>query len=138
MWQQLGVPLIPLLERALDCTWLRQQVIASNIANVDTPYYKRQEVSFEEKLKEILKTAPTLPLSKTDPRHLGGKPGLEEVKPAITRSRQASWRNDGNNVDIEAEMAQQAANLLNYNLLTRLVTEHFGMLRIAITEGRHR
>ncbi|MDH7576770.1 MAG: flagellar basal body rod protein FlgB [Bacillota bacterium] len=136
MWLQLGAPLIPLLERALDGNWLRQQVISNNIANVDTPKYKRRDVIFEEKLKEVLGNTSTVSLVRTNPRHLAAVPCLDEVQPVITRSYESSWRNDGNNVDIEAEMAQQAANLLNYNLLTRLVTDQLGMLRIAISEGR--
>ncbi len=136
MWRQLGAPVLPILERALDGNWLRQQVIAGNIANVDTPHYKRWDVSFEKKLKEIGEASSTLPLSQTHPRHLGGKPRLEEAQPVFAQSHQTSWRNDGNNVDIESEMAQQAVTLLKYDLLTRLVTDHLGMLRIAITEGR--
>lgn len=137
MWGKLGDPLIVILHKALDGSWLRQQAIANNIANIDTPNYKRWDVSFENNLKKaLLKESSDLPLVQTNSRHLQGGPCLEEVKPELIQIFESSWRNDGNNVDIEAEMTKQVVNLLNYSLLTRAVTDHFEMLRLAITEGR--
>jgi len=136
MLNQLGEPLLQILHKALDAGWMRQQVIANNIANVDTPGYKRWDVSFEKQLQEALAEAGKLPLARTHPGHLGKTTSLEDVHPQIYQVVGSSYRNDDNNVDIDAEMAKQAANYLNYNLLTRLVTDYLGMLRIAITEGR--
>lgn len=131
MWEQLGKPIIPILQSMLDANWLRQQVIANNIANVDTPQYKRWDVIFTQKLKE----SSNISLTQTNPRHINVKT-TEMMKPALIQPEKTSMRNDGNNVDLESEMAIQAATILQYNLLTRLVSDQLGMLRTAITEGR--
>ncbi|HHW40334.1 MAG TPA: flagellar basal body rod protein FlgB [Syntrophomonadaceae bacterium] len=131
MWEQLGEPILPVLQGMLDANWLRQQVIANNIANVDTPQYKRWDVVFAQKLKE----SSDISLARTNPRHIAGE-NPETVKPSLIQPEKTSMRNDGNNVDLEYEMALQAETVLLYNLLTRLVSDHLGMLRTAITEGR--
>lgn len=136
MLNQLGGPLLQVLHKALDASWIRQQVIANNIANVDTPGYKRWEVSFEKQLQKALAEVGKLPLTRTHPTHLSKAASLEDVQPQVYQVLGSSYRNDGNNVDIDAEMAKQTANYLHYNLLTRLVTDHLEMLRIAVTEGR--
>jgi flagellar basal-body rod protein FlgB len=136
MLDQLGGPLLQVLHKALDASWLRQQVIANNIANVETPGYKRWEVSFEKQLQRALAEGENLSLARTHPAHFGRAPSLGDVQPQVYQVLDSSYRNDGNNVDIDAEMAKQTANYLNYNLLTRLVTGHLEMLRIAVTEGR--
>lgn len=133
MIANLGDPLIPVLQRALDAGWLRQQVISYNIANASTPNYKRWDVDFGKIFREM--TAANLPLSRTHQSHLEGEErGLSG--PVLYRDMQTRMRNDGNNVDPESEMALQAATLLQYNLLSRLVSDHFSLLRTAITEGR--
>lgn len=135
MWEKLGEPLLPVLERALDVNLLRQQVIANNIANADTPNYKRWDVIFANKLSEVTESDNKLALAQTNPRHINIK-NKYEIEPTLIQVNQSSSRNDGNNVDIESELVQQTETLLNYNFLTRLVTDHLDMLRIAITEGR--
>lgn len=136
MWEKLGEPLTGVLGRALDACWLRQQVLAHNIANVDTPGYKRLEVRFEDKLRRALEGPENLRLLRTHPRHLSNEADFSTVEPEVVRQFSTSWRTDGNNVDVEREMARQAENLLQYSLLTRLVGDHLGMLRIALSEGR--
>lgn len=131
MWEQLGEPILPVLQGMLNANWLRQQVIANNIANVDTPQYKRWDVIFTQKLIE----SSNISLAQTNPRHINVKT-TEMMKPALVQPEKTSMRNDGNNVDLEYEMAIQAATVLQYNLLTRLVSDQLGMLRTAITEGR--
>ncbi len=136
MWEKLGEPLVGVLGKALDACWLRQQVLAHNIANSDTPGYKRLEVRFEESLRRALENAGVLPLLRTHARHFGNEVCLSSFEPEVVRVNSTTWRNDGNNVDVEREMARQAENLLQYNLLARLVGDHLEMLRIALSEGR--
>lgn len=115
-------PHILAMQKVLDGLALRQEVIANNLANVNTPGFKRAVVSFEQELQSALKHR--------DVR------SLYRVEPQITVQSQTSLRPDGNNVDIDMEMAELAANTLQYNAVARLLSGQFGLLRSAITEGR--
>lgn len=131
MWDKLGEPVVSLLQGMLDANWLRQQVIANNIANADTPQYKRWDVVFSQELKKSY----DISLKRTNSRHFAGS-NRGEPKLLVIQPEGTSVRNDGNNVDLEYEMALQAETVLMYNLLTRLVSDQLGMLRTAITGGR--
>lgn len=125
-----------LLERALDVNWLRQQMIANNIANVDTPGYQRQDLDFRKTLARILDTSSgEVSLVTTSDGHLQSEDSAG-AGPVLLDRNPSSLRNDGNNVDIEYEMMQQVANLIQYNTLARLESDELAMLRTAITEGR--
>jgi flagellar basal-body rod protein FlgB len=104
-----------LLQRALDASWIRNKVISNNIANAETPGYKRQKVQFEQFLSDAQNDNPTI---------------------KIEQDNSGAMRQDGNNVDIENEMAQMAKNNLMYNALIQKITGEFNKLRSAISEGR--
>ncbi len=115
------------IERGLDAAWLRNDVIAQNIANVDTPGYKRKIVQFEEFLDNEMKTG----------RISHGKTKLSSDGMQITEApAQSSYRSDGNNVDIEHEMALMAANSIRYNTLIQRMNGDFQKLRTVIRGGR--
>jgi flagellar basal-body rod protein FlgB len=116
-----------IMERALDLNWIRQQLISNNIANVDTPGYKRVDVDFKSSLIKALNN---------HDNNSNSRLNAHDLEPVFVESEELTLSNDGNNVDIEKEMSQQAVNLLQYALLTRLVSDQLGMLRTAITEGR--
>ncbi|WP_325176715.1 flagellar basal body rod protein FlgB [Paenibacillus alkalitolerans] len=125
-----------LLERTLDAASLRQSVIANNIANSDTPYYKRAEVQFEDLLQQQMgNSVRTLKGRRTDPRHIyiGGQG--PNVEPQIKIDRNTVMNNNLNNVDIDAEMALMAKNQLRYNTLIQQVSHEIKMTRTAM-EGR--
>lgn len=134
MIKNLGDPLIPVYKKALDVNWLRQQVISQNIVNVDTPNYKRIDVDFKNILARKSMTR-GLTMDRTNRAHLESSSKGKQVLPLV-RQTQTRNRNDGNNVVLEQENALMAETLLQYQLLTRLTTEHLSMLRLAITEGR--
>jgi flagellar basal-body rod protein FlgB len=134
MFNNLGDPLVSNLKEALDVGWLRQQLINQNIANVDTPNYKRIDVDFKRILMNKNETQ-GLSLDRTNRRHLQVSDKRQQVTP-LARQTDTRNRNDGNNVVLEQENALMAETLLQYQLLSRLTTEHLGMLRTAITEGR--
>ncbi len=115
---QFGNSVLNVLEKAMDVTWFRQQIIANNIANIDTPRYKRQDLDFQKSLEQALSNA-------------GGG------RPVFVDSTNTSSAENGNNVDLENELTQQAMNLLQYNILTRLESNQLRLLRTAIAEGRH-
>jgi flagellar basal-body rod protein FlgB len=125
-----------MLERTLDAASLRQSVIANNIANAETPYFKRSEVRFEDLLaKEMNSTSSSLTGRRTDARHIYiGNRGLN-VEPQIQADQSTVMNNNLNNVDIDAEMALMAKNQLRYNTLIQQVTHEIKLNRTAM-EGR--
>jgi len=134
------VPLVA-LERALDASSLRARLIANNIANADTPGFKALRLNFEEKLAEELgvgREGGKLPLKMTHPRHLPGKGmlnplAIETSSGTIYVDPYSTYRLDGNNVDIDLEMAEEAKNAMHYAALIELATRRFASLRSAIT-----
>lgn len=127
---------INLLERSLDAASLRQKVIANNVANIDTKGFKRSEVSFEETLHEAL-SGETLSGRITNERHIPiGTPSLQNVRPSVLTDKSSSMRLDGNNVDIDVEMARMATNQLQYNALIQRINGKLSSLKYAISEGK--
>lgn len=102
---------IDLMNRALDATLLKKSVISQNISNVDTPNYKRKDVSFETILQKEVNANRSI--SNLD---------LDKLEPKIyVDEKSSSYRMDGNNVDIDVEMAEEAKVYARYNaLITRV------------------
>ncbi|MDI6823458.1 MAG: flagellar basal body rod protein FlgB [Bacillota bacterium] len=122
-WQVRGI------ERALAAAVRRHQALADNVANADTPGYKRQDVRF---WGELQRAQERLAVTRTHPGHLpGAVPGNS---PRVVRDSTAG-RPDGNNVDIEFELASLAENGLWYQALLRQLGARFAMWRTVI-EGR--
>lgn len=122
-----------LLERTLDAANLRQSVIANNIANVDTPKFKRSEVRFEELLQQSMGNSyPSIEGRRTDPRHMYiGRRG-ENVEAQIVVDQHSVMNNNLNNVDIDSEMALLAKNQLRYNTVVQQVSHEIKMVRTAL------
>jgi len=128
-----------LLERALDAESVRRKVISNNVANVDTPHFKRSEVNFESELKRAIEQNRELaendyPGAVTEERHI---PFIQmrEVKGVGSRINldySTSLRNDGNNVDIEKEMVDAAKNLMRYNAFITSLNQNFKVLKMAM------
>lgn len=117
----LNKPSTILTERSLDVSSLRQRTIANNIANNDTPNFKRSEVQFEQLLQKELKSTLSFEAHRTDRRHYQFGTQLE-IAPLVKVDRQTAMNNNLNNVDIDAEMALQAKNSLHYNTLVDLMS----------------
>ncbi len=125
-----------LLQKALNVASLRQDVLAHNIANVNTPGFKRSFVSFEESLQQALGSKKKMQVTASQPGHLKGRKQLEEVEPQVRTDYSTSLREDGNNVDIDAEMVQLAANSINYQAAINRLNGKISTLRYVINEGR--
>jgi flagellar basal-body rod protein FlgB len=124
------------LQKGLDASAQRHRAGTNNVANVNTPGYKRKEVAFEEQLRQAL-TAPTrTPMVTTHPRHMGGGTSFNDVVHTVRKDSHSTMRADGNNVDIDREMAMMAANQLNYNALSQVLNERYSLVRYVIHEGR--
>ena len=110
----------PILEKSLVYRQLRQDMIASNIANADTPFYKPRDIRFEEALeaeKEKIynKSNKKLELARTSPMHLEPKDFDDPFKPIVFFRDGHLERNDGNSVDIDVETSEMAKNMVAYN-----------------------
>lgn len=125
------------VEKALDAAWLRNEAIAQNIANVDTPSYKRKDVAFEEYLSQAMDKGSFKGL-RTDERHIPiGGTSVDEVEIKISEDNRAlQMRLDGNNVDIDSEMASMAKNSIQYNTLMQRLAGQFRSIKSVISEGR--
>ncbi len=130
----LASPRVAVLEQAVSASSLRQKVISNNIANVNTPLYKKSEVSFESMLQSAVGND-KLPMMKTNKRHLPlQKDGIPT--PEVHVISNTSMRTDGNNVDIDVEMADLAKNNIYYNAVVQQLSGYFSGIKSAIKEGR--
>ncbi|MCM8774286.1 MAG: flagellar basal body rod protein FlgB [Candidatus Omnitrophica bacterium] len=130
--------ILEILGKSLQGTSLRHRVLSNNIANVDTPQFKRSDVDFNQTLKRIIgEKNNDLQISpvKTHPKHISIKETSQFTFPVI-KDFTSSYRKDGNNVDIEREMVEINKNSLMYNSIVNLLNNEFFILRYAIEEGR--
>ncbi len=127
---------IDIQKKALDASWLRQSLIANNIANVNTPGYKRSDIDFETTLRDFLDSKQTV-LTRTHSAHFNNS-GLvaDSLSPKIEKDRRSSYRLDGNNVNIDVEMANNAANQLKYNAMIKEINGQFNRMKAAIKGGQ--
>jgi len=107
---------------ALDYRAMRQDMISSNIANADTPYYKPRDIRFEDALAakkaEIFKdNSSQLKMAKTDASHLSPKNVSSQFKPTTYFRDGHMARNDGNSVDIDVETTEMSKNSIMFNAL---------------------
>ncbi len=121
-----------IMSKSLDAYWLRNDTISHNIANIDTPNYKRQEVKFEEILKEQLQDTKDVAEGRKPESSLKSYDDLRleiyEQEPDM------KYRLDGNNVDIDNEMAEVAKNSMRYNVVTSQINKQFSAMRIAMNK----
>ncbi len=119
---------INVLDKAMDASWLRNDAIANNIANVDTPNYKRQDVAFEAELKKAL--------GYNRYQSMDDKVSnltVRQLRPQVyTDYANFSYRLDGNNVDIENENVMLAENQLKYQGLRESINQEFQNLKAVI------
>ena len=124
-----------LLNKALDTSVQRQEEISNNIANVNTRNYKANRVVFEEELKKALDKS-SAKLTTTKGKHIALSQEIKDIKPRVVKDKNTTMGLDGNNVDIDMENANLAANQLLYNAFVTQINNKFSMLQHVITEGR--
>jgi flagellar basal-body rod protein FlgB len=118
---------INVMDKALDASWLRESALANNVANMDTPNYKRQDVDFESVLKAELGNSRYVSM---DEKVRGLNTDLDKLSvSAYTDSSNYSYRLDGNNVDPDTEPVELASEELRYELLSRSVTDEFARIQ---------
>lgn len=115
----------PLMEQALAARSLRQEMIASNIANIDTPFYKARDVDFEttliQKANEMYGTPEpkTLEMAQTHESHLASTDNTSWSKGTIYLRDGHMARNDGNTVDLDVESTEMSKNAVMVDALTQ-------------------
>lgn len=116
---------INVLDKAADASWLRNDAISNNIANVDTPGYKRQDVAFESVLKQALGMS-----RYTTMDDKVGSLKVNQLRPrTYTDYAGFAYRIDGNNVDIDNEEVMLAENQLKYQGLMTSINQEFANLQ---------
>ena len=120
---------VNVLDKAADASWTRNEVISNNIANVDTPNYKRKDVEFSTYLLAELEGANSSGLSE-----VVAKIDLDGLTAtSYTDYSELSYRLDGNNVDIDTENVELASNQIQYQALLGSITNEFTMIKAAMT-----
>ena len=124
---------IRVIAKGLDGTAERHKVISNNIANAETPKFKRVLVSFENELKMSLGQNKNLKGAVTNTKHIPiNFTPLDDVRPKMFNTKEQSLKNDGNNVDVNVEMANMATNSIKFNALSNLITRKIVMMKMAM------
>ena len=126
-----GQQVYDLIKQGLNTTNLRSKVISNNIANINTPGYKAYHVSFEDNLNASMDS---LELNVNRNKHIQGS-GING-NTELVQDKDIDMKQDGNSVDIDNEMADQAANELEYKALITQLNNRIAIKNIIIKNGR--
>jgi flagellar basal-body rod protein FlgB len=125
---------ITLLEKGLDYSALKQKAISNNIANVDTPNYKAQNVSFRQ-IFEQERNYQSFSAYRTDKRHFDFQ-SRKTTTGAFITSQLMNYNHSGNSVDLDKEMADLATNQIYFHALTDRISGKFSSLQTVIKGGK--
>jgi flagellar basal-body rod protein FlgB len=112
---------LDLCEKMLDYAALRHKVIASNIANINTPNFRRSDVEFAKELDRVLREK--------------GMEGVRGMRFRITKPNETPIRAYGSNANIDKDMAVLAENAITYQLYAQLIARRFRQLRDILREA---
>lgn len=126
---------IHLLKKTLDLRSANQGVIASNIANADTPGYAPARLEFEQELQQAIEGKGAAQITHPDHISLGGS-DLSSVTGTITRDQDTTGIGDQNGVSIDQEMLALAENELIYESAAQLLKKKLSMLSYVIQGGQ--
>ena len=119
---------INVLDKAADASWTREGLLANNIANNDTPGYKRQDIDFQTALRNEISRFKYSSLDKKIQ-----DVDLRKLNPDVyTDHGNYSYRLDGNNVDIDTEQVELASEQIRYEALTSSINSQFNCMKAAI------
>jgi flagellar basal-body rod protein FlgB len=127
---------ISILEKSMDACWLRNEAISNNIANVNTPKFKRNVVKFESILAQNI-SGKFIEEKLTHEKHFSvGNSSIDQMKPMVTKDITSKYRKDGNNVNVDVEMANLSKNTIRYYMLKESMASNLRKLNIVIKDGR--
>ena len=114
------------LDKAADASWMRNDIIANNLANVDTPNYKRKDVQFETYLIAQVAGGDSLDenINQIDLSNLTPTTYVDQAH--------LSYRADGNNVNIDTEASELAKNQIRYYTLLDSMTQEFSRIKAVL------
>ena len=124
-----------ILEKSMDAYTKRAEALADNMANVNTPDYKRKDVQFESFLEKALYEDGTSVIGRrTDEKHfkIGIENKLDNLETTFVEDKNTKMRYDGNNVDIEIEKVEQTKNNIRYQFATNKISGGFTLLKSVI------
>jgi len=110
--------IVDLLEAGIRAESLRQKSIAGNIANIETPGYRRIDVRFEQLLAKALDSS--------------GEVELRKIEPQIHRPKGTPIKSNGNDVNLEVEVGEMVKNTLRHKAYIRLLAKKYGQIELAI------
>lgn len=127
---------INVLQKSLDLRSQKQQVIAGNIANSETPGYSPRKMSFEDDLRQAI-NSPEMAGRRTNAKHfpIGGG-GINGVRGEISRQLDTNPMGERNGVSVDDEMFDLAENQLLYEAGSQILKKKLNMLKYAASDGR--
>jgi flagellar basal-body rod protein FlgB len=127
-----------LLHRSLDLRSARQRVIASNLANEETPGYRANDLQFAQQLQAAHKGRFPLTMAVTQGQHIGlrGQQGYQTVTGKLAEVPADDLPLDANSVNLELEMAKSSDNAMQYNAAASITAQRFRQLLSAIRDAR--
>ena len=122
------------LAASLNLRQIRQEVLAANVANAETPGYKSKVVDFEAALQRALDVDGNMEMQTSDSEHFDvGNGGFDNLQPEIYDEPNGIVSEDGNTVDKEAELAKMAENKILFDASVKLMNKKLGMLKYTIS-----
>ena len=124
---------INVMGKTADASWKRNEILSNNIANVDTPRYKRQDINFEAQLRQALGNSR---YESVDDKVSSLNVGDLQAR-VYTDAANFSYRLDGNNVDIDTENVELASNQIKYNGLINSINQEFANLKMVMKKEEY-
>jgi flagellar basal-body rod protein FlgB len=125
------IPILSMLRTRMQWHQVRQEVLAENIANADTPNYQAQDVVAPDFSQQLALVTP-VGLSMTDPNHIAAQSGGDESSFAADHNLRYEIRPRGNGVSHEDEMMKLGSNQMDYEAVTAMYTHSLGLIKIAL------
>jgi len=125
---------LSMAQRALSGLSYRKDLIAQNVANVDTPGYLAKEVNFETTLKRVMDGVGSVDQVKTNERHMSMEGSSGSDFYMVQNRPGGSLRADGNDVDVNQELVEMSETELKYQTLTQMISRKLSILKSIATE----
>lgn len=124
---------IKALSASMDLRQIRQELLAANVANADTPDYKSKKIDFEEALARALDVDGQEHLNTHDSRHYDvGSGGFNNLSPEIYEDPNGIVSEDGNNVNRDQELSQMAENKILFDASVQLLNKKLALMKYAV------
>jgi flagellar basal-body rod protein FlgB len=127
------IPILSMLRMRMQWHQARQEVLAENVANADTPNYQARDLAPPDFSRE-LSTTSSIGLARTDPNHIGGQSSGDTQFTTDTSARY-EIRPRGNAVSHEDEMMKMGNNQMDYEAVTSMYTHSLGLIKMALDRG---